>query len=186
MRRAAAFVLACAGVAVPLATASAACVGTFLQAAAIEDCLDQPPPAPAHPPGGQARDWGARNLNVTRKDQPPEAPAVVNLWVNFAFDSADLTTDARITLDELAKALRGARLEGKVFILAGHTDAVGTAEYNQSLSERRANAVRDYLVSAGQVLPNRLKAEGWGFSRPMNADDPKRAENRRVEVKVAQ
>jgi outer membrane protein OmpA-like peptidoglycan-associated protein len=178
--------LAALGILLPLTGASAACVGTFLQAAAIEDCLDQQPPAPVPPTGGQTRGWSARNLNVTRKDPPPEAPAVVNLWVNFAFDSAELTTDARITLDELAKALRGARLEGKAFILAGHTDAVGTAEYNQSLSERRANAVRDYLVSSGQVSPNRLKAEGWGFSRPMNADDPKAAENRRVEVKVAQ
>ena len=186
MRRAIAFALACVGAMVPAAGASAACAGAFLESAAIEDCLDQPPPAPAHPPGGQARDWGGRNLTVTRKNPPPEAPAVVNLWVNFAFDSADLTTDARITLDELAKALRGPRLEGKAFILAGHTDAVGTAEYNQSLSERRANAVRDYLVSAGQVPPDRLKAEGWGFSRPMNADDPKAAENRRVEVKAAQ
>ena len=186
MRRAIVVVLAGLGVLAPVAGASAGCAGAFLQAAAIEDCLDQPPPSPAHPPGGQARGWGERNLSVTRKTPPPEAPAVVNLWVNFAFDSADLTTDARITLDELASALRGPRLEGKSFILAGHTDAVGTADYNQSLSERRAKAVRDYLVSPGQVSPDRLKAEGWGFSRPMNADDPKAAENRRVEVKVAQ
>ena len=92
----------------------------------------------------------------------------------------------KLGLDELAKALNGSRLAAKKFILAGHTDAVGTADYNQSLSERRANAVLIYLVIQGRVSPDRLNVEGWGFSRPLNIQDPVAAENRRVEVKVAQ
>jgi outer membrane protein OmpA-like peptidoglycan-associated protein len=163
-------------------SAWAQCAGAFLQSSLIENCLDQPSPPPP-PPSGVSRSWG-RNLAVTRPDQPPQAEATVNLWVSFAFDSAELSTDARITLDELAKALRGPRLGEKRFVLAGHTDAVGSAEYNQSLSERRANAVRDYLVTAGQVTGERLAAEGLGFSRPLNAQDPRAAENRRVEVRV--
>ena len=138
--------------------ARAECAGAFLQSALIENCLDQPP--------------------------PPQAKATFNFWVSFAFDSAELSTDARITLDELAKALRGPRLGEKRFVLAGHTDAVGSAEYNQSLSERRANAVRDYLVTSGQVTGERLAAEGLGFSRPLNTQDPRAPENRRVEVRV--
>jgi OOP family OmpA-OmpF porin len=157
--------------------ALAECTGAFLQAVSIEDCLDPRPSG-----GARARGFD-RNLVVTRKDQPPPAEATVNLWVNFAFDSAELTPDARITLDELGKALRGARLAEKHFVLAGHTDAVGTAEYNQSLSERRANAVRDYLVMYGHVTA-RLTTEGWGFARPLNVQDARAAENRRVEVRA--
>ncbi len=172
----------------PGAGALAACNGAFLAAATIEECLDQPPPPADHAGGGfRGIDLNAdRNLKVTHAGGPAAAPAAINLWVTFAFDSAQLSTDTRITLDELARALRGPRLGGKNFVLAGHTDAVGTAGYNQTLSERRAKAVRDYLAGPGQVPAQRLKAEGWGFSRPLNTADPAAAENRRVEVRVAE
>jgi outer membrane protein OmpA-like peptidoglycan-associated protein len=186
MRRLIVLLLALGGVMASDSSALAACAGTFLQASSIEDCLDQIPPASALQPEGIGRSWSGRNLAVMHKQQPQETDAAVNLWVNFAFNSADLTTDARITLDELAKALRGTRLASKRFILAGHTDAVGTSEYNQALSERRANSVRTYLIEQGQVSSDRLSTEGWGFSRPLNSQDPKAAENRRVEVKVVQ
>lgn len=174
-----ALLAAALGAAAPAVGAMAECNGVFLPAAAIESCLDQPAQ-----PGGMARSW-ARNLTVTHKDKATEPPATVNLWVNFDFDSIYLSNDARIALDQVARALRGQRLAGKAFIVAGHTDAVGTADYNQLLSERRANAVRDYLSGSGQVAADRLKAEGWGFSRPLNAADPMAAENRRVEIKLA-
>jgi outer membrane protein OmpA-like peptidoglycan-associated protein len=82
--------------------------------------------------------------------------------VNFAYDSADLTSDARITLDRLGAALRDGRLDGFSFMIAGHTDAKGAVEYNQSLSERRAEAVRRYLVAQFGIGADRLQAKGYG------------------------
>jgi len=69
--------------------------------------------------------------------------------------------------------------------VAGHTDSVGTDSYNQGLSERRANAVKDYLTAQG-IKASRLTARGYGESRPVasNDTDEGRAENRRVELIV--
>ena len=63
-------------------------------------------------------------------------PLSVNLYVNFEFNSAELTSDARNTLDQLGTALRDPKLAAYSFVIAGHTDAVGGAEFNQKLSER--------------------------------------------------
>ena len=76
--------------------------------------------------------------------------------------------------------------EGNISIIAeGHTDSRGTEEYNQALSLRRANAVRDYLV-AGGVAANRITVEGYGESKPVasNNTDDGRAQNRRVELRI--
>jgi outer membrane protein OmpA-like peptidoglycan-associated protein len=69
--------------------------------------------------------------------------------------------------------------------VGGHTDSVGSEAYNQGLSERRADAVRDYLMSKG-VKASRLTARGYGESRPVASNDTEegRAENRRVELVV--
>ena len=69
--------------------------------------------------------------------------------------------------------------------LEGHTDSIGSEEYNQGLSERRADAVRDYLTSKG-VRASRLTSRGYGESRPIASNDTEegRAENRRVEMVV--
>jgi OOP family OmpA-OmpF porin len=68
--------------------------------------------------------------------------------------------------------------------VAGHTDSVGTDSYNQGLSERRAQAVVNYLVAKG-INASRFKARGYGESEPVadNATDEGRAENRRVELR---
>lgn len=111
-----------------------------------------------------------------------EAPLSVNLYVNFAFDSAELTSDARITLDQLGAALRDPRLAGFAFTIAGHTDARGGAEYNQRLSERRAEAVRRYLVARHGIAPTRLSAVGHGKSLLLDPARPEDGVNRRVQV----
>jgi OOP family OmpA-OmpF porin len=67
--------------------------------------------------------------------------------------------------------------------IEGHTDAQGSAEYNQGLSERRANAVKLYLQTAG-IEATRLRSAGYGFSQPVGPNDNSlgRAQNRRVEL----
>jgi OOP family OmpA-OmpF porin len=87
-------------------------------------------------------------------------------------------------LDEAVATLKQ---EGAIAVVAeGHTDAVGSDEYNQALSLRRANAVRDYLV-AGGIDAARIQVEGYGESRPVasNDTDDGRAQNRRTELRVS-
>jgi OOP family OmpA-OmpF porin len=100
----------------------------------------------------------------------------------FRYDSDELTEDSKAILDRLARKLvriKEARLE-----VAGHTDARGDALYNLDLSERRARAVRDYLVERG-VNPSRLTAKGYGQTKPLadNESSAGRAVNRRVELR---
>ncbi|HAJ42986.1 MAG TPA: hypothetical protein DCM00_10065, partial [Alcanivorax sp.] len=68
--------------------------------------------------------------------------------------------------------------------IAGHTDSKGSDEYNQALSERRAESVRDFLIDLG-VDPGRLQARGYGDTRPVdsNATDEGRERNRRIEMR---
>ena len=111
-----------------------------------------------------------------------EASPTIDLYVNFAFDSAELGTDARITLDMLGRALRDRRLDGFVFLIAGHTDAKGSTAYNQSLSERRADTVRRYLIAQFGIEAKRLTATGYGKSRLLDPARPEDGVNRRVQV----
>lgn len=106
----------------------------------------------------------------------------VDLTVFFAFDSDRLLPEAVPQLDALAAALRSPELESHGFLIGGHTDAKGTAAYNQSLSERRALAVVEHLVRRGGVSPTRLVAYGWGEERLKLPSDPLSGANRRVEV----
>ncbi|WP_355662178.1 OmpA family protein [Halomonas salifodinae] len=115
---------------------------------------------------------------------PEFEPVVLSSEVNFAFDSAELTSAARATLDDVAQRLTRSSPDVRVHI-AGHTDSMGSAQYNLGLSQRRADSVRDYLISRG-VEGSRLVARGFGEERPVasNATDAGRAENRRVELDV--
>ena len=109
-----------------------------------------------------------RGVTVT-KGPNGEDPLSVNLYVNFDFDSADLTSDARITLDRLGYALVDDRLRNFSFMIEGHTDAKGSDDYNQALSERRAQAVRQYLVAQFGIDPGRLAARGIRQATPVRS-----------------
>ena len=105
---------------------------------------------------------------------------LVSMTINFASDSSDLGSDDRAQLDRVAMALVN---DGGSFEVQGHTDSDNTTEYNQALSERRANAVRDYLVASG-VPSSRLTAVGYSELRPIadNGTPEGKAANRRVEI----
>jgi OmpA-OmpF porin, OOP family len=113
----------------------------------------------------------------------PSSPAV-SLTVNFANGSADLTPDAVKALDVLGQALSSNDLAGYKFRIEGHTDTVGSPVYNKELSERRAEAVVDYIAKKFNVDPSRLKAVGMGeegllVQTPAQTPEPR---NRRVQV----
>jgi len=127
---------------------------------------------------GAATDCGGDATSTTAaKDE------AFDLEVTFELGSDRLTAGARKNLDEFAKALSDPALAARRFRVDGHTDGRGRDETNLRLSQRRAEAVRGYLVSAG-VDPARLEAQGYGRSRP-KTNDPLDPANRRVETRMA-
>jgi outer membrane protein OmpA-like peptidoglycan-associated protein len=108
--------------------------------------------------------------------------AAFNLLVSFEYASAKLSTSAQANLREFAKGINDPDLAKATFVIEGHTDGIGSTNYNQRLSEDRAQAVTQYLVNLG-VSRDRLKTVAYGESRPKVADvnDPA---NRRVESKL--
>jgi outer membrane protein OmpA-like peptidoglycan-associated protein len=101
--------------------------------------------------------------------------------VNFAFDRSDIQPRFYLTLNAVSRVL--ARYPSTYVDVNGHTDAVGSYEYNQALSERRADAVADYLADRS-VNPVRMHVAGFGKTEPIasNATVSGRAANRRVEI----
>jgi OOP family OmpA-OmpF porin len=128
------------------------------------------------------------------KPEPPKKPAVVNLASTelFEFNKAVLTQQARSKLDnEVVAKLRDLK-DVRYIIVNGHADRLGSAQYNQRLSEKRADAVRAYLVSKG-VDQSKVETLGFGKTLPVKAcpDQKDRkglieclADNRRVVVEV--
>lgn len=104
--------------------------------------------------------------------------------VLFTSGKAELLPAAQLKLNDVAKALIDQDPDSTM-VVEGHTDSQGTPASNQDLSQRRAQAVRDYLVSRG-IAADRVKAEGFGPSRPTgeNTSAEGRANNRRVEIVV--
>lgn len=105
--------------------------------------------------------------------------------VNFDYDKSTLRSEDRDIIDQNAADLKE---WGDVDVeVSGHTDSVGSDQYNQSLSLRRAESVRDYLISKG-ISAERLTVKGYGESQPIadNATDEGRFKNRRVELNQKQ
>jgi len=106
----------------------------------------------------------------------------VDLEVLFEFDSAIMTAAAVEALTPLGRALSDERLADGQFLIAGHTDGKGRASYNRELSQRRAEAVREFLMANFKIDSSRLVAKGFGESRLKNPQQPRAAENRRVQI----
>lgn len=109
-------------------------------------------------------------------------PSAFDLVVKFKYNSDILEPEAKLNLDEFAKALKMPQLSSQSFMVEGHTDAAGSPGYNLNLSERRAQAVVRYLREHG-VSTAKLVAKGYGQSRPI-APDPLSGDNRRVETRL--
>ena len=108
-------------------------------------------------------------------------PRQIDLNIQFDFDSSRLRPESLELVERLAAALKSDRLRDQRFRIEGHTDAKGRADYNQQLSDRRADAVRRQLTQSG-VTPERLLATGKGATEPLNTQDPFAPENRRVRI----
>lgn len=107
--------------------------------------------------------------------------ASLSLQIQFDFNSASVKAESKESLANLAAAMQSKDLADAKFVIEGHTDAKGKQDYNQRLSQHRADSVRDFLVSKG-VEGVRLSTAGKGSSDPANAADPLSADNRRVKI----
>lgn len=154
-----------------------------------------PPPAPEHKTRGLPMSGvKTRGINVIESNidkaaaqvedlSPPSPPPSVQLQqISFEYNSDKLTHEARQTLDNLATVMKEPDLEKSRFKIIGHTDAMGGAEFNVSLSIRRAQSVMNYLINHHHIDANRLTIEGKGFSELADPAHPDSAANRRVQV----
>jgi outer membrane protein OmpA-like peptidoglycan-associated protein len=119
--------------------------------------------------------------------QDPARGMIITLsgGVLFVTNKSDLLPAAQVKLGQVADALATQDPESKI-VVNGYTDSQGTAAYNQDLSLRRAQSVRDYLVTRG-IAADRITAVGFGPNNPVadNASAEGRADNRRVEIVVS-
>lgn len=106
----------------------------------------------------------------------------VNVQISFDFDSAALRSDQAPKLTTLCQVMQS--IDVAQFQIIGHTDAKGSAEYNQRLSLLRAQEVKRHLVDDCGIESARLQAVGAGETAPLNGDDPRADENRRVEFQA--
>jgi outer membrane protein OmpA-like peptidoglycan-associated protein len=135
----------------------------------------------------QAAPEPARQV-AAQEDRPPqqEAGAAVGFNILFALGSAELLPATLPYIDSMGEMLNLERTAGKRIIIAGHADATGSPEYNQVLSEARARAVRDYLVTKFEIDTGRMEIVGYGASQPLPGTDPFDGINRRVEFQPVQ
>jgi outer membrane protein OmpA-like peptidoglycan-associated protein len=128
----------------------------------------------------KTRGWNLHDR--TRLAKATQDLAQIDLVVYFAFDSSEIQKESEPVLDMLGQALAHDEYKGRSFVLAGHTDAKGTADYNQRLSERRAEAVKRYIVSRFKLSSDDLLTVGYGFEQLKDAQNPLSGANRRVQV----
>jgi outer membrane protein OmpA-like peptidoglycan-associated protein len=131
------------------------------------------------------RNRKTRSLSLGEREQIAEIASTkpkIDLEIQFDYNSADIRKSSVPEVQELGKALSDANLKGSTFVIAGHTDAIGTEAYNQGLSERRAETIKQYLTEKYGINGSDLVTVGYGKSKPKDAAVPTDPVNRRVQV----
>ncbi|MCA6106400.1 OmpA family protein [Bradyrhizobium cenepequi] len=131
------------------------------------------------------RNRPTRSLSLGERQEIAELAATkpqINLEIHFDFNSAEISKSSSQAVQELGKALSNPSLKGSTFVVAGHTDAVGSEDYNQQLSERRADTIKKYLVERYGITGSNLVTVGYGESKPKDPNAPLAPANRRVQV----
>lgn len=128
------------------------------------------PPAPAPAPAPQPAPRAVEQPKPAAKPEAPKPPSMVNLSATqlFAFDKATLSEAARAVLDQQVVAKIKGLGSVRYININGHSDRLGSAQYNQRLSEQRAEAVRAYLASKG-VEQDKMETFGFGKTLPVQS-----------------
>ena len=131
------------------------------------------------------RNRSTRSLSTGEREQIAELAATkpkIDLEIQFDYNSADIARTSMASVQALGKALSDPALKGSTFVVAGHTDATGGEEYNQGLSERRADTIKKYLVQNYGLNATDLVTVGYGETKLKDAANGADAINRRVQV----
>jgi outer membrane protein OmpA-like peptidoglycan-associated protein len=133
------------------------------------------------------KDKSSRGLSISQDERTRLSEAVktmpnYDMDIPFDLNSSDISNRAQPTIEQLGKALQNADLKGANFLVAGHTDSSGTAEYNQKLSEQRAQSVRQALIKEFNLSESQLLVVGYGPEQPKDPKAPFAPENRRVQI----
>jgi outer membrane protein OmpA-like peptidoglycan-associated protein len=126
-----------------------------------------------------------RSLTTNERDKITtiaKSKPSIDLEINFDYNSAKISSSAVSQVTALGQALSSADLKGSTFVVAGHTDGKGNDTYNQSLSERRADAVKHYLMEKYKIDSGSLVTVGYGKTQLKEPDNPYAADNRRVQI----
>jgi outer membrane protein OmpA-like peptidoglycan-associated protein len=150
--------------------------------------------APQTDPAVKAREIGfvqtlrnrkTRSLSMGEREEIAEIASTkqkIDLDIQFDYNSADISTTSMPSVQALGKALSNPNLRGSTFVVAGHTDAIGSEAYNRDLSERRADSIKRYLVDKYGIAGTDLVTVGYGKDKPKDAAAPMDPVNRRVQV----
>jgi outer membrane protein OmpA-like peptidoglycan-associated protein len=131
------------------------------------------------------RNRKTRSLSLSEREQIAEIATTkpnIDLEIQFDYNSASISKASMSSVKALGEALSDPKLKGSTFVVAGHTDGVGGDAFNQNLSERRAETIRQYLVSQYHLGSGDLVAVGYGKTKLKDANNPADAVNRRVQV----
>ncbi len=147
-------------------------------------CPGTPANTPVHHNGCPLKEYPSAAPMMEPEPVEVVEPVRVELDVKFDFDKSVVKPDSQDDIKSLADFMK--QYPQTTTTVEGHTDYIGTDAYNQGLSERRANAVREVLVNQHGIEAGRVSSVGYGESRPVadNTTDAGRAINRRVEAEV--
>jgi len=145
-------------------------------------------------PAAKAREIGfldslrnrkTRSLSLGEREEIAEIAASkpnIDLEIQFDYNSANIRRASMPSVQALGKALNDPSLKGSTFVVAGHTDAIGSDAFNQDLSERRADTIKRYLVENYGIAGSDLVTVGYGKTKLKDAANPNDPVNRRVQV----
>jgi len=131
------------------------------------------------------RNRKTRSLSLGERQEIAELAATkpkIDLEIRFDYNSAAISKSSMPAVQELGKALSNASLKGSTFVVAGHTDAIGSEAFNQDLSERRADTIKKYLTEKYGLNGSDLVTVGYGKTQPKDPNAPMDPINRRVQV----
>ncbi len=141
------------------------------------------PTAPSQRVRHKTRSISFDPIETATAPAPPAAETVgIGLPIQFNYNSDEITNASRPYVDELGKMLSRDDLLTEKIVIEGHTDASGSTQYNQQLSMRRAEAIKQYLFYKYGIERDRLVVSGKGEYSPLSGQDPFSAVNRRVEI----